>query len=67
DSELPQTRLLRYVEAVERILASDPSLGSKAMNSVITRHVYHLKEGKDFIRRATIYIEVLERPSTSNY
>ncbi|HHT9118853.1 MAG TPA: hypothetical protein ACFYD1_09480, partial [Candidatus Hypogeohydataceae bacterium YC38] len=67
DSELSQIRLLRYVEAVERILASDPSLGARAIDSVITRHVHLLKEGKDFVRRAILYLEVLERPSTNNY
>lgn len=70
DSELAQTRLLRYMEAVERILAFDPSLGGKAVNSVVTSHWYTRKEGKEgeeFIKRAVLVIEVLERLSTNNY
>ncbi|HHT9132492.1 MAG TPA: hypothetical protein ACFYED_08385, partial [Candidatus Tripitaka californicus] len=70
DSELAQTRILRYMEAVERILAFDPSLGGKAVNSVVTSHWYTRKEGKDgeeFIKKAVLVIEVLERLSTNNY
>ncbi|HHT9121002.1 MAG TPA: hypothetical protein ACFYD3_10735 [Candidatus Hypogeohydataceae bacterium YC41] len=68
DSELSTARLWRYAEALERILASDPTLGGKAVDSVVTGHVYHQKEGEEsFVRRALLIMEVLERPSTSNY
>ncbi len=67
DSELPQTKLLRYVEAIERVLALDPSLGGKVMNSTIIGHAYpHIARG-EFTRRAVLIMEVLERTSTSNY
>lgn len=67
DSELGQTKLWRYVEAVERILASDPTLGGKVMDSIITSHEYPLKKGEEFIRSAILIMTVLERPSTGGY
>lgn len=69
DSELSQVRRWRYVEAVERVLASDPTLGGKAVDSVVTSHRYSL-EGRDregFVRGAVLTLEALERPSTNNY
>lgn len=67
DSDLSQTRLLRYVEGMERVLASDPTLGGKALDSILKKHVYLLQGGETFLKRAILYIEVLERPSTTNY
>lgn len=70
DSELSQTKLFRYLEALERILGSDPSLGGKVLNSVVTGHWYTRKEGKqrgEFIKRAVIVMEVLEWSSVNNY
>lgn len=67
DSELGQTKLWRYVEATERVLASDPTLGGRAVDSTVTSHAYHQKGEGEFIRRAILMMEVLERPSTSNY
>jgi len=67
DSELAQTKLLHYVEAVERVLASDPSLGGKAVDSMVTSHEYSHERGKEFVRRAILYMRVLERLSTNNY
>ncbi len=66
DSGLPQIRLWRYVEAIERILGSDPTLGGKAVGSMVIGHNYPQERG-EFVRFAIITIEVLERPSTSNY
>ncbi|MDO8136894.1 MAG: hypothetical protein Q6354_04565, partial [Candidatus Brocadiales bacterium] len=62
DSELAQTKLRRYVEAIERILASDPTQGGIAIDSVISSHVYPFKGEEEFIRRAVLIIEVMERP-----
>lgn len=69
DSDLSQTRLLRYVEGVERILAFDPTLGGKAVDSVITNHIYLPKgtKGDEFVRMAMLDMEVLERPSAARY
>ncbi|HHT9118255.1 MAG TPA: hypothetical protein ACFYD1_06460 [Candidatus Hypogeohydataceae bacterium YC38] len=67
DSELPQIRLWRYVEAIERILAFDPTLGGKVMDSDVTNHRYLLKGREGFINVAVLSLEALERPSTDNY
>ncbi|OHB88316.1 MAG: hypothetical protein A3E19_03710 [Planctomycetes bacterium RIFCSPHIGHO2_12_FULL_52_36] len=67
DSELAQTKLLYYVEAVERVLAGDPSLGGKAINSTVTSHVYLRKGREEFVRRAILSMEVLEMHTTSSY
>ena len=70
DRELSLCRLLRYVEAVERILAGNPSLGGKVINSTIISHRYFHNKGKeveDFVRVALLVLEVMERPSTSAY
>ncbi|MDI6760221.1 MAG: hypothetical protein QMD05_05305 [Candidatus Brocadiaceae bacterium] len=67
DSELAQTKLLYYVEAVERVLASDPTLGGKAVDSMVTSHEYTHERGEEFVRRAILYMRVLERLSTNNY
>ncbi|HLA37362.1 MAG TPA: hypothetical protein VJZ02_02735 [Candidatus Brocadiales bacterium] len=69
DSELPLSRLWRYVEAIERILTSDLSLGGKATWLEVTKHGYypHHKEREEFVRKAILDVEVLERISTSNY
>ena len=66
DSELPQIRLWRYVETIERILALDTTLGGSAIDSVVTSHRYFLKD-KGFINVAVLSLEVFERPSTNNY
>lgn len=64
-----QIKLWRYMEAIERILASNPTLAGKAQNSVVIKHEYYSyhKEKDDFVSMAILDIEVLERPSTSNY
>ncbi|HHT9132495.1 MAG TPA: hypothetical protein ACFYED_08400 [Candidatus Tripitaka californicus] len=70
DSELSLSRLWRYVEAVERILAGDPSLGGKVINSTIISHRYFhnkSKEVEDFVRVALVVLEAMERPSTAAY
>ena len=69
DSELPQIKLWRYMEAIERILAGDPTLGGKALDSVVFKHEYyaHHKKKEEFVSMAILDMEVLERPSTSNY
>ena len=67
DSELPQTRLLHYVEAIERVLTPDPSLGGKAVNSTIVGHAYSHKGREEFTRRAVLIMEVMEWTSTSKY
>ncbi|HHT9118508.1 MAG TPA: hypothetical protein ACFYD1_07740 [Candidatus Hypogeohydataceae bacterium YC38] len=67
DSELAHTKLWRYVEAVERVLASDPTLGGKALDSVVVSHEYTLKGREEFVKGAILTMGVLERPSTSNY
>ncbi|MEK7241734.1 MAG: hypothetical protein AAB048_03035 [Planctomycetota bacterium] len=66
DSELAQTRLLRYVEAMERVLALDPTLGGKVIDSTVTNHDYYFKR-EDFIKRALLTLNVLEWPSTASY
>ncbi|MBI4555675.1 MAG: hypothetical protein HY715_08505 [Planctomycetes bacterium] len=66
DSELAQTRLLRYVEAVERVLALNPTLGGKAIDSTVANHDYYFKR-EDFVKRALLTLNVLERPSTASY
>jgi|GEM_PF-6646593 len=66
DSELAQTRLLRYVEAVERVLALDPTLGGKAIDSTVANHDYYFKR-EDFIKRALLTLNVLEWSSTASY
>jgi hypothetical protein len=66
DSELAQTKLWRYMEAIERILASDPTLGGKAVDSTVVNHDYYFKR-EDFVKRALLTIDVLERPSTAEY
>lgn len=67
DSDLAQTKLWRYVEAIERILVSNPSLGGKVTNSEVTDHVYFNKGREELIRIAVLIMEILEKPSTSNY
>ena len=67
DSELAQSKLWRYVEAIERVIASDPTLGRNAVDSTVTGHAYHQKAEGEFIRKAMLMMEVLERPSASNY
>lgn len=67
DSELAQTKLWRYVEAIERVLASDPTLGGKVVDLVITSHEYPLKAEEGFIKKAILVMKVLERPSTGAY
>jgi hypothetical protein len=67
DSELAQTKSWRYVEAIERILASDPTLGGKAVDSTVTSHEYPIKKGEEFIRSAVLIMQVLERPSVGGY
>lgn len=69
DSELALSRLLRYVEAMERILAGDPSLEGRAVDSVVIKHEYFPlhKEREEFVKKAVLDVEVLERPSTNNY
>jgi hypothetical protein len=66
DSELAQIKLCRYVEAIERILSRDPTLGGKAVNSVVTGHWYRSIE-EVFMRKAVLTMQVYERPSTNNY
>lgn len=66
DSELAQIKLCRYVEAVERILSSDPTLGGKAVNSAVTGHWYRSIE-EVFMRKAVVTMQVYERPSTNSY
>jgi hypothetical protein len=67
DSELPQIKLWRYVEAVERTLAGDPTLGGKAVDLVVTSHEYPIKVGEEFIKKALLIMKVLELPSTGTY
>jgi len=54
------------VEAVERILSSDPTLGGKAVNSAVTDHRYRSVE-EVFMRKAVVTMQVYERPSTNSY
>ena len=67
NSELAQIKLWRYVEAIERIITSDPTLSWKAVGSTVTGHAYHQKKEGEFIRKAMLMMEVLERSSVSNY
>lgn len=67
DSEVAQTKLWRYMEAIERVLASDPTLGGKAIDSTVTSHEYSIKKGEEFIRSAALIMQVLERPSVGGY
>lgn len=67
DSELAQAKILRYVEAIERILSSDPTLGGKAVNLVVITHAYLPKGGEEFTRKAVLIMEAKERPSTADY
>ncbi|MCP4364528.1 MAG: hypothetical protein GY800_04445 [Planctomycetes bacterium] len=66
DIELAQVKLWRYIEAIERVIASDPTLNGKAVNSTVTGHAYHRKEEGEFIRNAMLIIEVLERSFVGN-
>ncbi|MHC4196930.1 MAG: hypothetical protein ACYSRP_03335 [Planctomycetota bacterium] len=68
-SELPQIKLWRYMEAIERVLAGDPTLVGKALDSVVSKHEYypHHKKKEVFVSMAILDMEVLERPSASNY
>ncbi len=67
DSNLAWTKLWRYVEAIERILTNDYTLGGEAIDSEVTNHVYFNKGGEKFIRMAVLIVKVLQKPSTSNY
>ncbi|MFQ5957663.1 MAG: hypothetical protein ACE5KK_07815 [Candidatus Brocadiales bacterium] len=67
DSDIARTKLRRYVEAIERVIAGDPTLGGKAVNSTVSRHGYLTRKEGIFIKKAVLAIEVLERPSTSSY
>ncbi len=67
DSELTQVKLWRYVEAIERVIAGNPTLGGKAVDSTVTGHAYHRKEEGEFIRKAMLMMEVLERSSPGSY
>lgn len=67
DSELAQVKLQRYVEAIERVIASDPTLSRNAVDSTVTGHAYHQKEEGEFIRKAMLMMDVMERSSASNY
>ncbi len=66
DTEFLQSKLWRYVEAVERVLASDPTLGGMVVDSVVVKHGYAIA-GEDFNGMASLTLEALERPSVNNY
>lgn len=67
DSDLARTKLWRYVEAIERVVAGDPTLSGKAVNSTVTGHAYHRKEEGEFVRKAMLVTDVLERSFVGNY
>lgn len=67
DSDLAPAKLWRYVEAIERVLASNPTLGGRVINSEVTNHVYFNKGCEELIKIAVLIMEILEKPSMSNY
>lgn len=69
DTELLQIKLWRYVEAVERLLGADPTLGGKVIDSVITSHDFldSAPGSGGFVAEAKVVLDVLERPSAEAY
>ncbi len=69
DSDLLQTRLWRYVEAMERVLAADPTLTGKVITSAIVGHKYpeKISHGDTFVKTARLTMTALERPSVGDY
>ncbi len=69
DTDLLQTRLWHYVEAVERVLAADPTLTGKVIDSAIVGHKYPEKtsHGDTFVMIARLTMTALERPSVVAY
>lgn len=69
DTDLLQTRLWRYVEAVERVLGTDPTLGGKVIDSAIVGHSYPepSAHGDAFVKTARLTLTALERPTTGTY
>ncbi len=67
DEEILQRQLWRYVEAVEKVLNQDVTLGGAAINSVITAHKYNpaYKAGMLFVRDVSLLLEVDERYSVN--
>ncbi|MFQ5956177.1 MAG: hypothetical protein ACE5KK_00195 [Candidatus Brocadiales bacterium] len=69
DTDLLQTRLWRYVEAVERVLGSNPALSGKVIDSAIVDHRYPepSTHGDTFVKTARLTLTALERPSAGGY
>src|SRR3989338_3024506 len=69
DADLLQTRLWRYVEAVERVLSANPTLSGKAVDSAIVDHSYPEPpaHGDKFVKTARLTLTALERPSVGEY
>ncbi len=69
DTDLLQTRLWRYVAAVERVLAADTTLTGKVINSAIVSHKYpeNISHGDTFVKTARLTMAALERPSVEAY
>ncbi len=69
DTGLLQTRLWRYVEAVERVLGADPTLNGKVIDSAIIDHRYPepSARGDMFVKTARLTLTALERPSVGEY
>ncbi len=69
DADILQTRLWRYVEAAERILAADPTLTGKVIDSAIAGHRYPGKTSHrdTFVKTARLTLTALERPSVGAY
>ncbi|MFQ5863159.1 MAG: hypothetical protein ACE5IC_08545 [Candidatus Brocadiales bacterium] len=69
DTDLLQTRLWRYVEAVERVLGADTTLSGKVIDSAIVDHKYPepFAHGDTFVKTARLTLTALERPSVGGY
>lgn len=63
DEEILQRQLWRYMEAVEKVLNQDVTLGGVATYSVITAHKYNpaYKAGMLFVKDTSLVLEVDER------
>lgn len=69
DTSLLQTRLWRYVEAVERLVGADPTLNGNVIDSTIVSHEYpeQSAHGDTFVKTARLTLTALERPSIGGY
>ncbi len=69
DTDILQKKLWRYVEAVERLVGTDPTLSGNVIDSAIVSHEYPKESARAdaFVKSARVVLTALERPSVGAY